>query len=251
MQLEWAYGRTSAVTACSALPNSVTLVNTPFRLSPLLVDYYQQYLVDQDIGSFLRRTSARYEVGTLHRLATSEDRHARRGAVLALGRLADYQSNSVLGRALTDVDRGVRTLAENAIARVWLRIGTSSQQRRLAAIAEHLDDRLYQEAVQLASELIQEAPWIAQTWYQRGVAMYQLGRHESSIRDCHQALEINAYHFQAAALMGQAYQLKSELVLAMESFRRALRLNPNLEEVRTRLVQLQRTLKGPEPPAAP
>lgn len=223
-------------------------VNTPFRLSPLLVDFYQQYLVDQDISCFLRRTSARYEIGTLHRLATSDDRHARRGAVLALGRLADYQSNSVLGRALTDLDRGVRTLAEHAITRVWLRAGSATEQHRLAAIAEQLDDRLYHQAARLAAELIQDAPWIAQTWYQRGVASYQLGHDEASIRDCHQALEINAYHFQAAALMGQAYHRRNEIVPAMEAFRRALRLNPNLEEVRTRLVQLQRSFKGQEPP---
>ena len=59
----------------------------------------------------------------------------------------------------------------------------------------------------------------------------------------HQALEINAYHFQAASIMGQAYELQHNLVAALESFRRALRLNPNMEEIRTRVIQLQRTIK--------
>jgi tetratricopeptide (TPR) repeat protein len=163
---------------------------------------------------------------------------------MALGRLADYRSNSVLGRALVDGDRGVRTLAEHAIARVWPRVGLASHQRRLSAIAEQLEEGDFDRASQLAGKLIQEAPWIAQSWYQRGKAYLHLGHYEAAVRDCHQALEINAFHFQAAAVMGQAYEMQHNLVGALESLRRALRLNPNMEEVRARVIQLQRTLKN-------
>ncbi|HEX6963418.1 MAG TPA: tetratricopeptide repeat protein, partial [Lacipirellula sp.] len=61
---------------------------------------------------------------------------------------------------------------------------------------------------------------------------------------CHQALEINPYHFKAAAIMGQAYEKQHNLVAALEAYRRALRLNPNMEEVRARVIQLQRALKN-------
>ena len=70
------------------------------------------------------------------------------------------------------------------------------------------------------------------------------GSLDAAIRDCHQALEINPYHFQAAAVMGEAYEMQHNLVAALESFRRALRLNPNMEEVRARVIQLQRALKN-------
>jgi predicted O-methyltransferase YrrM len=40
---------------------------------------------------------------------------ARRAAILALGALGDYTSNTAMGRALQDADRGVRILADNAI----------------------------------------------------------------------------------------------------------------------------------------
>ena len=64
-----------------------------------------------------------------------------------------------------------------------------------------------------------------------------------AIRDCHQALEINPYHFTAAAGMGQCYLLQDNPVAALEAFRRALRLNPGMEEVRAQVVRLQRSLK--------
>ena len=65
----------------------------------------------------------------------------------------------------------------------------------------------------------------------------------SLIITCHQALEINAYHFMAASVMGQAYLLLGDPVSALDSFRRALRLNPNMEEVRAQVIHLQRSLK--------
>lgn len=211
--------------------------------SALLVDYYEQYLIDQDMGAFLRQTSDRYFVGTLERLTLVGERAARRASVLALGRLADYRSNAVLGKALTDADRGVRTLAENAVAKVWMRLGTAAQQRRLTAIAEQIDDKDYERAAMLAGKLVQDAPWIAHAWYQRGVAYFNLAQFDAAARDCHQALEINAYHFHAAAIMGQSHQMAGNLVSALECYRRALRINPQLEDIRARLIQLQRTLK--------
>lgn len=211
---------------------------------PLLVDFYEQFLDDNNLSAFLRNASERYYIGTLERLALNGERMARRAAVLALGRLSDYQSNQVLGKALVDLDRGVRTLAENAIALIWPRVGLAIHQRRLGAVEEQLDRGDYDRASQLAGKIIQDAPWIAQSWYQRGKAFFHLGQHEAATRDCHQALEINPYHFQAASIMAQAYETQHNLVAALEAFRRALRLNPNMEEVRARVIQLQRVLKN-------
>ena len=210
---------------------------------PLLVHDYERYLVDQDTDSYLHSVSSRYTIGGLQRVATSADRAARRGAVLALGRLADYQANSTLGRALVDSDRGVRTLAENGIRRLWLRIGTPTQQRHLVAIGKHLEEKQYDRAAQLSTAMVEDAPWIAQAWYYRGKAFFQLEQFEAATRDCHQALEINAYHFLAASVMGQAYLQSSDPVSALDSFRRALRLNPSMEEVRAQVIHLQRSLK--------
>ncbi|HEX6961119.1 MAG TPA: hypothetical protein VF175_04580, partial [Lacipirellula sp.] len=153
-----------------------------FHQAPLVVDFFEAYLDDQDINTFLRSVSERYYIGTLERLALNGERMARRGAVLALGRLSDYQSNSVLGRALVDLDRGVRTLAENAIALIWPRVGLSIHQRRLGAVEEQLDEGDYDRASQLAGKIIQDAPWIAQSWYQRGKAFYHLGQCDAAAR---------------------------------------------------------------------
>jgi len=215
-----------------------------YKQRPLLVYHYERYLVDQNINSYIRSVTSSYTIGGLQRVVTNGDRSARRGAVLALSRLADYRSNTTLGRLLTDSDRGVRNLAENGIRRLWMRIGTPSQQRHLAAISEHLEEKEFDRAAQIATALVDDAPWIAQGWYFRGKAFFQMEQYDAAIADCHQALEINAYHFLAASVTGQAYQLQENPVAALDAFRRALRLNPSMEEVRAQVIHLQRTLKG-------
>jgi tetratricopeptide (TPR) repeat protein len=215
-----------------------------FRQSPILVDLYEAYLDDQDLTAFLRQVSETYGIGTLERILANGETMARRGAVLAIGRLADYRSNAVVGRALSDLDRGVRVLAELAIVKLWTRVGASGHQRRLAAVEEDLEASTFDRASQAASKLIQDAPWIAQAWYQRGKAYFHLNQFAAAVRDCHQALEINAYHFPAAAVMGRACEMQRDVAGALESYRRALRVNPNMEEIRARVVHLQRGLKN-------
>ncbi len=213
------------------------------RRMPLLMTLYEQYLDNQDAATFLRKVVWGYTQGTLQRLAEHDSCKVRRGAVLALGLLGDYEVNSALGRALQDADRTVRSLAETAIRNVWIRVGSDEHRQQLGIVVRLNAAQRYQEAIQRAGKLIEKAPWLAEAWNQRAIAHFALSRYSDSIRDAHQALEINPYHFAAAAGMGQAYlQLKSP-TLALECFRRALTLNRDLEGVRAQVQRLTRSLK--------
>ncbi len=209
----------------------------------VLETLYEQYLIDQDSAAFIKNATLRYTVGALERMTMAASRQARRAAVLALGLVADYSSNHPLGRALADSDRGVRMLAENALRAVWVRAGSPSQQLRLEAILRLNTAKKHEESLLLATQLIEEAPWFAEAWNQRAVAYYCLGRYRDSIHDCHESLELNPYHFGAAAGMGQCHLQLGNHSSALECFRRALSLNQDLEGVRANVVYLERALK--------
>jgi tetratricopeptide (TPR) repeat protein len=208
------------------------------------VIYYNRYLSNQDCGLFVKRVSRRYSCATLERLVGVGDYTTRRAAVFALSLLGDYESNPVLGRALVDRDRGVRSIAESGIRELWCRVGGHYERETLCRIVNLNDERQHEDAARLAGELIRTSKFdMAEAWCQRGIAHYHLGQYDAAIRDCNQALEINPYHFTAAAGMGQCYMLQDNPVAALEAFRRALRLNPGLEEVRAQVIRLQRSLK--------
>jgi tetratricopeptide (TPR) repeat protein len=176
-------------------------------------------------------------------LAGNGKREVRRAAVLALGFVGDYSANQTVGRALLDDDRTVRMLAENGIRSIWTRAGNEEERQELAIIIRLNAAQQYEEAIRRAGELIEKAPWFAEAWNQRAVAQFSQGKFAESIRDCHQALEINPYHFAAATSMGQAYLELQNYVSALEAFRRAMRLNPDLEGVRAQVVRLTRMVE--------
>jgi tetratricopeptide (TPR) repeat protein len=213
---------------------------------PALYDLYHQYLMDQDTARFARQVGGTYTVGTLERLSAVGDRMTRRAAVLAIGLLGDFNANATLGRALHDDDRGVRMLAEGGIRQLWCRAGTAAHRKQLEAVVEHNAAGRFDEAIRGATRLIDEAPWLAEAWNQRALALFGIGRFAESIHDCTQALEGNPYHFGAATGMAQCHLKQNNRSLALECFRRALRLNPNLEGVRAHVLYLQRTLKRQE-----
>jgi tetratricopeptide (TPR) repeat protein len=211
---------------------------------PYLLALYHEYLEKQVSEDFAHRAAKWYGAGTLERLVRHGTREVRRAAVFALGLLGDYNSNHALGCALHDKDRTVRTLAENGIRSVWTRAGTELERRELGVVIRMNAARLFDDAIARSTVLIERAPWFAEAWHQRAVAHFGLGRLVESIRDCHQALEINPYHFVAATSMGQAYLELQNSVSALECFRRALRLNPDLEGVRAQVARLTRMVEG-------
>jgi tetratricopeptide (TPR) repeat protein len=210
---------------------------------PVLTELYEQFLADEDAAAFVHRVAQRYNPATLERLALRGSRLVRRAAVLSLGYLAQFESNATLGRALSDADRGVRLLAENAIRSLWVRAGSEEQRREINAIIALNTTKCYAEARNRACRLIAQAAWFAEAWNQRAIANYCTERYEESIQDCQQALELNPYHFGAAAGMGQCYLKLGGQAMALEAFRRALRINPNLEGVRANVVYLERALE--------
>ena len=211
---------------------------------PRLLAFYQEYLDNPDSAIFGDKVSQRYTSATLERLARHDRREVRRAAVLALGFLGDYEVNSILGCALLDDDRTVRILAENSIRRVWTRTGNEDDRSQLGAIMRLNAARQFDKVVRLASQLIDRSPVLAEAWNQRAYAYHALGQFANSVRDCHETLEINPYHFVAAVGMGRAYMELGNPVSALESFRRALRLNPDLEGVRAQVDRLARIVEG-------
>lgn len=210
------------------------------RRQPRLVRIYRDYLLSEDTASFVRDVAEQYSIATITRLAERGGRLSRRAAVLALGMLGDYRVNRVLGEALRDKDRGVRLVADQALREIWLRDGNAAQQKKLRIVARLNHLFQFDQAIAAADALVVEAPWLAEAFHQRGIARACLGQYEEALLDFHQTLELNAYHFAAAAAMGQAYLELNDNADALECFRRALKLNGDLEGVRARVLQLQR-----------
>jgi tetratricopeptide (TPR) repeat protein len=211
---------------------------------PALEACYARFLQDENTAEFIRAVAQRYTLPSLVRLITSGNYVSRRAAAFAITFLGDYSHNVVLGEALHDGDRGVRMLADNGIRQLWRRDGNAAQQRRMAELMRMNVSGLYEECLEAVGEFLEEAPWFAEAWNQRAIARFAVEQFAESANDCHQTLELNPYHFPAAVGMAHAYLEMEDPFAALECFRRALALNPDLEEVRVQINYLERTLEG-------
>jgi tetratricopeptide (TPR) repeat protein len=214
--------------------------------TPILHVAYHRYVSDQDCARYGQAVARRYTIGTLERLVVASDRTTRRAAVLALGLMADYRSNATLAKALHDTDRGVRMMAETGIQELWRRAGSPRDRKRLRKVVDLITVQRYAEAVAWATKFIDESPWLPECRNQRAVALFRLGCYTESIRDCKGTLEMNPHHFGAAAGMGQCLLKMNNRAAALECFRHALQINPNLDGIRAQVVHLQRQLKSQE-----
>jgi tetratricopeptide (TPR) repeat protein len=213
------------------------------RRIALLMPMYDQFEQDGDTAVFVARVHERYTLATLEKIAEFGSRGSRRAATHALGLIGDYSVNDQLGRRMSDADRGVRLLAERLIRDVWFREGSTEQRHQLQQLQRFNSEGRGHEAIQQASEMLEQAPQIAEIWNQRAVAHAIQHEPERSKQDGHQALELNPYHFSAAVNMGHCYLELKDRHGALDSFRRALKLNPNLDGVRARVLLLQRALE--------
>lgn len=211
---------------------------------PKLDKFYQQFLNDEDSAAFIHSCSQVYSLGTLERLARCGGRTTRRAAVLGLGFLADFRFNDTLGRALHDSDRAVRLLADHGIRQLWLRDGNAHQQQMLRQVARLNNRHRLYEAIELSDTLIEINPGIAEAWNQRAIAKYGLEQFGEAIDDCRESVHLNRFHFAAVLGVANCYLQMDDAFFALEFFRTALSINPDLESVRGQISHLERSLDG-------
>ncbi|MCR9119799.1 MAG: HEAT repeat domain-containing protein, partial [bacterium] len=90
---------------------------------PQLLQFYKQYLLDENSAVFIRSVALAYTVPTLERMVLNGVRLVRRAAALSLAYLGEYDSCPTLSAALVDDDRGVRILADHGVRELWRRDG--------------------------------------------------------------------------------------------------------------------------------
>lgn len=235
--------RAATPATTNRLQRKTNHVSASSQRHAVLNTLYQRYLADEDTAGLMRALAERYTIATLERLTTSDSRLTRRAATLAIGLVGDYRSNVPMVQRLHDDDQGVRLLAENGIRELWCRDGGDVERQRLQVVVRRNLTQQYDDSVELATELIHDAPWIAETWNQRAIAYFHLQQYERSANDCQQAIDINPFHFNAAVGMAHCYLAMHEPSAALVQFRRALRINPNLDAVRGQVAQLRKALE--------
>ncbi|MDR3108289.1 MAG: tetratricopeptide repeat protein [Planctomycetaceae bacterium] len=209
---------------------------------PQLEDFYRSYIGHRNTAVFLKQVSEKYTQPTLLRLAISGSVGTRRGVLTALTFIGDYEANDTFGRLLYDQDFGVRSLAEYGIKNIWTRGGDETQRSKLCEIMRLIAAADYDEAIRAANVMVEEVPDFAEVRNQRCIALFATKQYEDAIADGIEVMLINKYHFGAAIGVAHAYQFLGDLTRAYSSYKRALSINPNLDNAKRQMLKLSKML---------
>jgi tetratricopeptide (TPR) repeat protein len=157
------------------------------------------------------------------------------------GRMADQP---LLVRRLRDSDGFVREVAEQALWRLWSRSGEPAVDRLMAEGAELMQAGRLDEAIGVYSEVIRRKPAFAEGWNKRATALYLSGDYQRSLADCAEVIKRNPRHFGALSGAGLVSLELEQERQALEWFRRALEVNPNMGAIEAEARRLEELLRG-------
>jgi len=216
--------------------------NSSTKVSRLL-KAYQDYLESSDTAFFVASVARNYTVPTLTAILNRCDILHRRAAALALGFLGDITCQESLGAALCSSDRRLRLVADDSLRAIWARDASDEQRSNLDKIIRLNECDLFEESVALCDQLIDGAPRYLEAYNQRALALFHLRDFDRSIDDCRRVLQISRYHYGAWIGMGHCLLENGDVWGALDSFRMALSIYPDLEPVRLQIRNLERSLQ--------
>ena len=172
----------------------------------------------------------------------SSDVEARRLSAAWMGELGTPADLPALFTALRDRDDVVRALTENSIWQVWSRSGDARVDGLFAAGVEQMTHGRAQAAIDTFTEIIGLKPDFAEGWNKRATVYFFIGEYEKSLRDCDEVIKRNPQHWGVLSGYGQIYLQLDKPEEALTYFQRALTVNPNLQQVKRMIEQLEQAL---------
>lgn len=198
-------------------------------------------LAKRDVPGLMRLLEAQWTCDQIEALLHSSHTDAKKVALLAVGLVGEKKCLPKLARHLREFDEPVvYELAEHAMWSIWLRLGNSPEaNHQVARGAQALERKDFEHAIEHFDRAIELDPDFAEAYNQRAIAQYLLERYEPSIADCERTVERMPIHFGALAGMGHCYAHLGQTEKAIESYERALEVNPHLDHVRQAICELR------------
>jgi tetratricopeptide (TPR) repeat protein len=167
----------------------------------------------------------------------------RRAAVVQLGKVGTMADADLLVARLRDDDAAVRNFAEASLWQVWSRSGERAIDALFLRGVEQMEASHMPEALATFSGIIRKKPAFAEGWNKRATAHYLAGELDQSLADCDEVIKRNPQHFGALSGYGQIYMKKEEFEKAIDYFKRALAVNPNLGDLEVLIPRLEEALQ--------
>jgi tetratricopeptide (TPR) repeat protein len=162
---------------------------------------------------------------------TARDPARRAEAIAWIAEHGLPSDEAALRLRLKDENPFVRRYAEEALWVLWSRSGDDAIDALMETGVAQMQTRQFSAAIATFSEVIRRKPAFAEGWNKRATVLFLAGELKKSLADCDEVMKRNPNHFGALAGYGQIYFQLEQYERAIEYWKRALKVNPNMEGV--------------------
>ena len=164
---------------------------------------------------------------------------SRAAAAERLGAIGTMLDVVALLNLLRDENEALRAVAEQSIWRIWARSGDAAIDRLYERGIREMNEGSHIRAISTFSEIIKLKPDFAEGWNKRATLYFMTEQYDKSLEDCDEVMKRNPYHFGALAGYGHIHLEFNLPEQAIEYFKRALAINPNMGSIAKLIIRLQ------------
>ena len=131
---------------------------------------------------------------------------------------------------------------ENRIWEVWCGHEEPEAAEAMERVAAALNQGSLTDANEGLNHMVDRWPSWAEVWNKRATLRFVEERDVESMQDIERTLQLEPRHFGAISGFGQLCMRAGDVDSAVVAFERAVRLNPNFEDIRKAIAYLEREL---------
>jgi tetratricopeptide (TPR) repeat protein len=144
---------------------------------------------------------------------------------------------------LRDPASGAKILSyEQQIWDIWMHEGDNAQNERLAKATMAMNVAAFDDALEMLTALVQDAPNFAEAWNKRATLYFMMGRLDNSLSDITKTLDLEPRHFGALSGRGMIYAKQGRNAEALIAYKEALAIHPKMVGPRLTVQQLEKLL---------
>ena len=160
--------------------------------------------------------------------------------------IADMALDDLFARLKENAESPAGGRIEQEILRRFSRSGSPTADLLLAWAVDAMDAKNYPLALDVLDQVIVLKPDFAEAWNKRATVYYLIDDYSASLSDIRATLALEPRHFGALAGFGMILESLDRKAEAIRVFKRALEVNPRLEQVKETLQKLEEEDAGSE-----
>jgi len=143
-------------------------------------------------------------------------------------------------------DEGEAQGIAGAIERVWMRSGSDTADLVMDRASALIGQKDWKLAEELLTRLVEIEPQWAEAWNRRASVRFVQRDTSGAMEDLAHVLHLEPRHFKALVGVGAILERNEQNAQALRVFRRALEINPQLEDIRKKVEKLGIEVEGRE-----